>query len=56
MKALLIILIILAILFGILVLGAMAYALLVFHHEHRLAKLKSDKYEQHNKDTKHDKD
>lgn len=50
MKALLIILIILGLMFGIVVLGAMAYALLVFHHEHRWAKLKSDKYDQHNKD------
>lgn len=50
MKALLIALIVLGILLGIMVAGAIVYALIVFSHEHRWAKLKSKKYKQHNMD------
>ncbi len=50
MTILVIIIIIIAEIFGVILAGAMIYALIIFHHEHRWAQIKSDKYKQFNQD------
>lgn len=44
------ILITIATMLAVVVLGALAYALIIINHERRWRKIKSDRYEQHNQE------